>query len=185
MTTKRLSQVLPALLGTAVAMGGCGGEDREAIEARQGAITYPGILLGFHGGGGGTTNYSLQPSVFNEHVSEFRIWGNVYVDAMQVVYEDAGGNFRSSVKAGGPGGNFASMLFNPGEWIASVKGRSQKYIDQLCLVKSDSNSTTLCVGGGGGYPWGPDSGGGLNQIAGVSGKYGSYIDSLRFSYYGP
>lgn len=59
-------------------------------------------------------------------VTEIRVWGAQYIDAIQVVYKDDVGP-----KHGGSGGQSYTFSLGNDEKIVRIDGRGTKYIDQL------------------------------------------------------
>lgn len=184
MTARRLSQVLAALVAAPLAASGCGGDvdQTEAIAMSQGAVDGPAHGMTIHGGNGGTTTFNFQP-VGDEHLSQWRMWGKVYVDALQMAYELPNGSLRVTSKAGGNGGDLHTLSAWPSRHIVYTSGRSGSWNDDFCVVDDASNFT--CAGGTGGSSWGSEQVpfSVEDEIDGVSGKFGTYIDSLQCWWY--
>lgn len=60
-------------------------------------------------------------------VTEIRVWGDWYIDAIQVVYN----NSIVAPKHGGNGGQSYTFFLDNNEKIVRIDGRGSKFIDQL------------------------------------------------------
>lgn len=99
------------------------------------------INLGPAGGLGGIeiTNYVI-PS--GARIKEIHVFAEYYVDALQIVYEDARGNEVYMLKLGGQGGQQHVFALAADEYLTGVSGRCGWFIDQLCFHTNQRVSET-------------------------------------------
>ena len=90
------------------------------------------INLGPAGGLGGIeiTN-SVIP--IGARIKEIHVFAEYYVDALQIVYEDARGNEVYMLKLGGQGGQPHVFTLAADEYLTGISGRCGWFIDQLCF----------------------------------------------------
>jgi hypothetical protein len=77
-----------------------------------------------------------------------KVWSGDYIDAMELFWEDERGNVRSSGRVGGGGGRESTFIFEGGEHIKAVSGKTGDYVDSLMIATNLGR--TMRWGGSGG-----------------------------------
>ena len=144
------------------------------------------VLAGFSGGGGGRPFEDRFPADDFE-VSELRIWGGTFIDAIQVIWRKISDPTQVvlGVKHGGLGGQLdrpggLSVLMGSGEYVTSIRGRFGTVVDSLTV--HTNRQTFQKAGGDGGdggeYVFTPSIDDGRTEIVGFAGRAGDQIDQI-------
>jgi jacalin-like lectin domain-containing protein len=137
-------------------------------------------FLGSSGGVGG--NYFSdgqaggQFSSGDRRLTEVRIRSGVFIDAIQLVYEDVIGQKIISPMHGGTGGTLSVFKLAPGEYITRISGKYGWYIDHL-LIETNKGKAKGWGGTGGSanYTYTAPPG---SSIHGFFGRSGTFIDAI-------
>jgi len=110
----------------------------------------------------------------NSPVIAVNIKHGIYVDAIQMIYQNGQGNFH-----GGQGGNYSSFNLRQGEKIVQVNYRCGGWIDAIQFVTNYGLASPWYGGNGG-------SNGSLfcgQGICNMKGTAAQYVDSLQFDHW--
>jgi hypothetical protein len=101
-----------------------------------------------------------------------------YVEGIQGIYADDAGNRLYGSWHGGLGGERVIIMFDEGELIENVFGRSGWFVDQIAL--RTNRRIYGPFGGTGGRNW--EIGPGRYVIGALFGRAGDYLDRIGFCF---
>ncbi|HYD38656.1 MAG TPA: jacalin-like lectin [Allosphingosinicella sp.] len=128
---------------------------------------------GLHGGTGGTAFADPVPVPGQTFIKQIVIRSGSLIDSISTTYINPDGTTTVATHGGG-GGQPTTIVFNPGETITAVTGRSGKFVDSLTILTSDRRVFGP-FGGTGGTPFVVNA-----NILGFVGRSGTLIDSIGF-----
>ena len=139
-----------------------------------------------YGGKGGSEGSFTLPNP-NSRITRVNIRHGSLIDALEITYAQRIYNRRISpvsirtVRFGGKGGKLSSFVLQGGEYITRIKGRSDRYVNQLTFY-TNKNRKFGPYGGNGGKAFEVKTPGGLK---GIKVRFGSLIDAIGFYFRKP
>lgn len=111
-------------------------------------------------------------------IAKVQLRAGAYVDQIITTYEDANGSWVAS--HGENGGILSNALqILPGQFVASVSGRGDAWIDRLRIALTDGRYLEGGGNGGNAFSWVAPSGA---IVLGFRGRAGAYVDRIGVDY---
>jgi len=131
-------------------------------------------------GGSGGTGFMDTEIPWGARLTEIRVHAGKFVDGIQAVYTLPDGSLFEAPFHGGTGGDRNVFRLEANEYVTGISGRHGDYIDSL-RIHTNKRTSSQYGRSGGRTDYRIDVPAG-NQVVGLLGRSGRYLDAIGLSY---